>query len=50
MMFGLPYFLIKTALSVLIVIGNTQIRMQGAVLFNTIKTPCYNYALSFIRY
>jgi hypothetical protein len=50
MMFELPFFLIKTALTVLVVIGITQIRMQSAVLINTIKTPCYNYAVSFVRY
>ena len=50
MMFELPFFLIKTALAVLVAIGITQIRMQSAVLINTIKTPCYNYAISFVRY
>ena len=50
MMFELPFFLIKTALSVLVAIGITQIRKRSAILINTIKTPCYNYEVSFVRY
>lgn len=41
MMFELPFFLIKTALAVLVAIGITHIRMKSAILTNTIKTPSY---------
>lgn len=49
MMFELPFFLIKTALAVLVAIGITQIRMRSAILINTIKTR-HNYEVSFVRY
>lgn len=45
MMFQLPLFLIKTALTVLAVIGITQIRMQSATLINSTKASGYNYAI-----
>ena len=40
-MFELPFFLIKTALAVLVAIGITQIRMKSDILTNAIKTPHY---------
>ena len=48
MMFEFPLFLIKTALTVLVVIGITRIRMQSATLINTIRTSCYNYVIDSI--
>ena len=45
MMFQLPFFLIKTALTVLVVIGITQIQMQSATLSNLFKISCYKYAI-----
>ena len=45
MMFEFPLFLIKTALTILIVIGISQIRMQSATLIDSTKTSCYNYAI-----
>ena len=45
MTFQLPFFLIKTALNVLVVIGITQIRMQSATLSNLFKITCYNYVI-----
>ena len=38
MTFQLHLFLIRTALTVLVVIGFTKVRMQSAMLINTIKT------------
>lgn len=43
-MFQLPFFLIKTALTVLVVIGITNIQMQSATLSN-LKISCYKYAI-----
>ena len=44
-MFQLPFFLIKTALTVLVVIGITKIEMQSATLSNLFKISCYKYAI-----
>ena len=44
-MFQVPFFLIKTALTVLVVIGITQIQMQSATLSNLFKISCYKYAI-----
>lgn len=44
-MYELPFFLTKTALTVLVVMGITQIRMQTTTLSDLFKISCYNYAV-----